>query len=405
MGANPNTLTADFPKYWSKRMQVTRFKVNTYHVLANYEEKANLKKGNTVTRPYRSALVVNTMGADGSYTRQAITDTEELLTIDQEKEISFYLKELDELQNNYAIRNQYADDNALLAANHIDGAVLGEYDQAASKIGLFEMGGGGAAGDGIGFTLSTSNVLSVFGKANRKLTNQNIPMTDRWAVVSPEFYDILWQFLAGKESQLGDKTGEMGNIGEYAGFRLYVSNNLGWSGSLAVGTTATNGDTVVINGVTFTFVTGTPTNAGDVKAETSGAVCIDNLVAAINAPGTTTANFIALSAANQNLLKGITATDGTSVMTLKAVGKSYVVVSETLTAAADIWTLTKQIQHQLFGQGKPVDLVIQKDVNVTTKSRDGFIGSDIVTWFVFGKKTFVEGTKQMVDVQTVSSAY
>jgi hypothetical protein len=405
MGANPNTLTDDFPKYWSKRMQVTRFKVNQYHVVANYEEKATLKKGNTVTRPYRSTLVVNTMGADGSYTRQALTDTEETLVINYEKEVSFYVKELDEIQNNFSIRNEYADDCSKLLTNYIDGVVFGEYDQAASKIGNYELGGGGSAGDGIGFALTTSNVLQVFGKANKKLDNQNIARTDRWAIISPEFYDILWQFIAGKESILGDKTGEMGNIGEYGGFRLYISNNLGWSGSLAVGTLATNADTVTINGVVFTFVTGSPTNPGDVKAETSGAVCIDNLVAAINAPGTTTANFIALSAANQKLLSGIVATDGTSVMTLKATGKSYVVVSETLTAAADIWTTTKQIQHQLFGQGKPIDLVIQKDVNMITKSRDGFVGNDIVTWGVFGKKTFVEGTKQLVDVQTRSDAY
>lgn len=405
MGANPNTLTDDFPKYWSRRMQVTRFKVNVYHVLANTEEKANLKKGNSATRPYRSSLVINDMGADGGYTRQAIQDTGETLTIDQEKEITFYIKELDELQNNYNVRNDYADDNAKLASNYIDGVVLGEYDQAASIVGNYEMGGGGAASDGIGFALTPSNVLSVFGKAKKKLTNQHIPQTGRWAIISPEFEDVLWQFLAGKESQLGDKTGEEGMIGSYGGFKLYVSDNVGWSGRLELGTLATNNDTVVINGVTFKFVTGTPTNAGEVKAETSGAVCIDNLVAAINAPGTTTANFIKLSDADQALMKGITATDHATYLTLKATGRSYVVVSETLTAAADIWTTTKQIQHCIFGWGTPVDLVIQKDVNLKVKERDGYVGNDIVTWFVFGKKTFREGTKQMVDVQIRSDAY
>lgn len=410
MGANPNTLTADFPKYWSKRMQVTRFKVNTYHVLANYEEKANLKKGNTATRPYRSALTINTLGADGSYSRQAITDTEELLTIDQEKEVSFYIKELDELQSNYNTRNDYADDCAKLLTNYIDGVVLGEYDQAASKLANYEMGGGGSAGDGVGFTLTTSNVLKVFGKANKALTNQNIPMTDRWAVISPEFYDILWEFLAGKESQLGDKTGEMGNIGEYAGFKLYVSNNLGSSQRLEFGTNPTNNDTITINGVTFTFRTTLGVVANSIHICSDAEKTLNQLVAAINTPGTSVAEdtdtgFVALSAADQALMKGIVATDGATYMTLKATGKSYVVVSEALTAIADIWTLTKQLQHQVFGQGKPVDLVIQKDVNMKVKDRDGYIGSDIVTWAVFGKKTFNEGTKQLVDVQVVSSAF
>ena len=404
MGANPNTLTASFPKYWSRRMQVTRFKVNMYHVMANYEEKAQLKKGNIATRPYRSLLDVNDMGADGSYTRQAITDTEETLTIDQEKDISFYIKELDEIQSNYNTRNLYADDNAKASANYIDGVVMGEYDQAKSTIGNYEMGGGGSADDGIGFTLTTSNVLNVFGKANKKLDSEDIVRDDRWAMISPEFYDVLWQFLAGKESQLGDKTGEMGNIGEYGGFRLYVSNNLGWSARLEMGTNPTEGDTVVINGVTFTF-NATPSGAGSINIGSNVAESIDNLIACMTSTGTVDTDYIALSAASLKLVKYIVPTDGATYITFKATGRSFVEVSETLTASADIWTLTKQLQHQIFGQGKPVDLVIQKDINMKIKPRDGFIGDDIVTWFVFGKKTFKEGTEQMVDVQIRSDAY
>ncbi len=164
-------------------------------------------------------------------------------------------------------------------------------------------------------------------------------------------------------------------------------------------------DTVIINGVTLTFETGTIDAAGKVKAETSGAVSAGYLVDAINTPGTTTATFQLLSEANQNLLKGISAAAISGGIRVTAKGKSYISVSETLTAAADIWTLAKQKQHLLFGQGKPIDLVIQKRPNMVTKDRSGYLGKDVVSWTVFGKKTFTEGAEQLVNVEIRSDAF
>jgi microcystin-dependent protein len=78
-------------------------------------------------------------------------------------------------------------------------------------------------------------------------------------------------------------------------------------GALSLGTAPSNGQTVslVINGntVTFTAVTGTPTNPGDVKAPGTGAGFVTNLVAALRRPDLTTSTFIALSNANQQLIQ------------------------------------------------------------------------------------------------------
>lgn len=412
MAANPNTLTDDFPTYWSRRQQVVRSRDTVYQDIASFEEKAQLTVGNAVKRPYRSALVVNTMGADGSYERQAITDTAETLTINQEKEVTVYIKKLDEIQNNYKIANSYADDAANRSGEQIDGDVLGEYDQATSVIGNYEMGGGGSASDGIGFTLTTSNILNVFGKARKKLKRQHIPNKGRWAVISPEFEDVLWQFLAGRESMMGDAVGKNPNeIGVYGGFRLFVSENTGWSATLAMGTTPTDTDTVTINGVVFTAETGTVDAAGKFKAETDGTVSAAHLADAINntngyaASAGAAGTYYEVTAANRKLLKGIVATAGTLSLTLKAEGLGYVVVSETLTAAADVWTTTKQIQHNLFGQGKPIDLVIQKYPNLEVNPRSGYIGKDFTTWYVYGLKTFAEGKNALVDVQIRSDAF
>lgn len=409
-----NSLSASFPEYFSRRMQVKRTRENIYPIIANYEEVAGLKDGDRVHRPYRSALVVQSVGTDGAVTRQDITDTDEYLDVTTKKDITIYVEDYDAIQSHYKTANEYADDAGKALYNWIDGDVLGEYANAASVVGNYELAGSGSLADGIGFTLTTSNILSVFGKARRKLDGKKISQKGRWAAISPEFYDILWQFIAGKESALGDTTGQNGHVGKYGGFELYVTPGLGWSSRLEFATNPTDGDTVVINGVTLTFKDTLGTTAGNLNIASTAALTLATLVAAINTPGTsvteaTDAGFVALSAANQALLSGITATDVTTYMTLKGEGVGYVAVSETLSATDDIWTTTKQIQHVLFGQGKPVDLIIQKYPKVEPKDRSdasyAYIGKDILLWLLYGLKTFTEGKDQLVDVLVRSDGY
>jgi hypothetical protein len=289
----------------------------------------------------------------------------------------------------------------------IDGDVLGEYDQADHTIDDSELGG--TSGDGI--VLTTSNIIKPFTVAGRKLeVVDNYEDEKRWAAISPHFYQLLLEKLEGKESVLGDKTGVNGHVGKYMGFDLYKSNATGWSGRLEFGTKPTDTDTLTINGVTFTFVDDLGSTAGNIHICSNAEKTLDSLVAAINAPGTSVssgdnAGFVALSAADQALLKNITATDGGTYMTLKAEGKGYVAVSETFTAAADIWTTDLQIQHLLFGQGRPIDLVVQKSPNMLIKDRTGYIGNDIVNYIVYGLKTFDDGDRRLVDVKVNSSDF
>ncbi len=404
-----NSLSASFPEYWSRRMQRKHHITDVYRSVANFEEQKTLKKGDQVHRPYRSEMTVNTLGSEGSYTRQDIDDTDESLSIDTEKEVSFYVRRIDEIQSNYKTANLYADDAAVKLSNWIDGDVFGEYDQADKTIDDSDISGGTS---GHGFTLTTSNIMKVFGLAGQKLTSNNVDQSNRWAIISPQFYNTLWQYIGGKESMLGDNVGKNGHVGKYGGFDLYVSNNLGWSSRLEFGTNPTNGDTVVINGVTITFKDTLTAASGSTEVH----ICSDaentlnSLVAFINAPGTsvtedTDTGISSATAAEQKLLKGITATDGATYMTLKGEGVSFAAVSETLTAAADVWTSEYQVQHILFGQGKPMDVVIQKYPNMEIKDRTGYIGKDVVTWTVYGIKTFSEGSKQLVDCLVRSDNY
>ena len=405
-----NTLSANFEEFWSRRLQRVSEKIATFRKITSLEEASTLKKGDTVHRPYMGALVANTLGATGAYTRQDIGTTDESMTVGDPVETTYYVQDPDVIQSKYSVFKNFNDRAAYALSNKLDGDVLGEYDQADSVVANYELGGGGTASDGIGFTLTISNLLKVFTRANKKLDLQNLGLGERKAIISPSFKQVLIEYLAGKESALGDSTGRNGHIGKFGGFELYLSNALGWSGRLENGTVFANGDTITINGVELNFKDTLGAVAGTIHVCTDQEKTLNSLVAAINTPGTSVdsssnAGFVAVSAANQALLATIVATDGGTYLALKAEGRGYIAVSESVTAAADIWTTTKQIEHNLFLQGTPIDLAIQKMPSVSIWHRDGYVGSDVTTWQMYALKTFAEGARQMVDVAVRSDAF
>lgn len=424
MGANPNSLSAGIVEVWDDTYQIVHYKQPVFRAFADVAVGDKLKKGDTLHREYINELVSKAMGADGSYSRQALVDTDETLLVNQEREVSFYIKELDELQNHLPVRQKRAKMSMNALFLKIDADVLGCYDQAANVVD--DTITGGSAGDGIDVT--DANVDEIFISAARRLQEANVIVDvsakfsgdvkrDKEsmlavAAISPQLLAKLRRRLAGKDSELGDKVGVSGHVGNYMGFDLFVSNNLGWSGRLLMGTLPTNGDTIIIgtsstNYVTFTLVTGSPTNPGDVKAVTNPATTIDNLVASINAPGTTVAGtFVALSEADQAKLYNVTAIDGTTYLDIKAVGKSWLYVSETLTATADVWTPGLQIQHCLFGTNQSISLAIQKTPNLRLKDAPReVVGWDFITWTVYGYKVFHDQASMLVDVKLRTSSY
>lgn len=410
-----NSVSASFKEFWSRTMQRKHFKNDVFRAIASFREEEVLKKGDTVNRPYRSKIVTQDYTRGTAFTVQDLTDTNEQLLVQTAKIAPFYVDDLDELQSDYGIAANYAEDAAVSLGNVIDGDVLGEYDQTNLVVEDDDMNVGGT--DGVGFTVNTGNIQKMFAVAKKKLKRKSAN-DQLFAVISPDVEQVLMEYLAGKESQLGDSTGMNGNIGKYYGFDLYVSNSLGWSAVLYMATLPTNTDTVTLKiadpetaetTITFTFVSSIGSTAGNVLIDGGSSVDTTraSLAALINAPGTTNSTQVALSAAHQALLKGVTATNSNSAdtLTLKGEGKSFIVVGETLTAAADIWTANTQIQHNLFGRKGCIDVVIQKKPNVEFKDVPDKLGKNVAPWTLYGLKTFNDGKDEFVDVKVRSDAF
>lgn len=402
--------SAGFQEVMSKRMQRIHHKKDVFRAIASFEERSNLKSGDTVHRLKKTLPRVQTYTRGTAMTIGAHTEGDESLVVATSKVAPFYVDDLDQLQFNFKYQMEFGEDMAIRLGNFIDGDVLGEYDQVATGNTIDDLVINPSTGtSGNGVTVTTGNVQRIFSTAQRKLTKARIGMDKRFCVLGPELFQFLVDYLAGKQSPMSDKIGLNGAVdgGRYFGFQLYLSNATGWSGTLSLVTQPTDADTVVINGVTFTFKTTLGSTAGNVLIGGSADAARANLAALINTPQTTTANGVALDTTTDlgdgftayDRIAGMTATNSDSLDTLviKAEGQGAIAVSDTMAAAADGFTAALQIEHILFGQTGAIDVVIQKEPKIEVKDVPDKLGKNIIPWTLYGIKTFREGKAMLVD--------
>jgi len=402
----------------SDRMQVTRYSTPVFAMQASFEERAKLSSGQSVTRPYVARMFEQDYTRGSDLSMQTLSETNETLSVTSAKATPFAIDDLDAIQSNFRLMDEYSG-KAMRALNKaIDADYLGEVASATSSVDAGDVGG--TAGQGI--SLDASNVLKAFAAANRKLENLDVqiqggldPRIDSgnqkpmggagFANLTPYVKEQLSYSLAGRETVGGDMLGKNGYSSSYFGFDNFVTTNGYWTATLTIATTPTDGDTVTINGVVFTFKTTLGSTAGNVAIGGSADAARLNLSELINAPSTTDAGQVALTTANANLLKRVVAVDSASAntMTLAAKGYGYIVVSETLTDATDAFSL--QISHQMFGQKGAVDMVLQAKPRVQVSEIPLQIGKYVKPYVLYGKKTFLEGASALVDVKVSSSSW
>lgn len=410
--------TSVFETKFSNRMQVTRYSTPVYTALASFEEREKMVNGQSVVRPTFSRLYADSYTRGSDMTARNYTETTETLTINTTPAILLSVDNFDAIQQNTNVQQRLADDGMRAVNKFIDADFLAEVVNATSTVDAGDVGG--TAGSAI--VLDPTNVLKVYAAARRKLSLQNVDVTGMgdpriemgnmkpggqggYAAVNPYFYEQFIYSMAGRETPGGDQLGVNAYMGKYFGFDNYESTNGYAVDVLSIATTPTDGDTVTINGVVFTFKTTLGATPGNVAIGGSADAARLNLAELINSPSTTDAGQVALTEANQNLMRGLTATDDAGANTLTLVGKGfgYIVATETLTDATDAWT--SKISHQMFGVKGAVDMVIQSKVGVQVSDIPMQLGKYIKPNALYGKKTFTEGAQQLVDVKINSSLW
>ena len=389
-----NALTPLSPTYWSKIMGRKLFKSTVYRSIASFREEATLSDGQIVDRPYRSDLEVEDITRGTALNQQDITTTSDTLTVDKYVGMLFNVDKIDKAQNKWDAARVFAEDAAKKLAIGIDANVLYQVVNANSDVDYNDVDSTKTAG--LPTIVTAANVYKLFTIAGRKLDNLNVGMESRFAVISPEVKQYILEYYGGKESSLGDKTSEFGNIGRSFGFELYVSNNVTGSGVWTPANNPTAAATITVEGVSFAFVA-SPSAAGDIDLGGSTAVTLTNLAALINAGGVGDGALnISVTTANQRKMRNWVAVATATAITVYVKGTPTLTVATS--EAGDPWS--HMSQHNVFGQKGAIDVVTQIAPTVEFASRvsAGILGTNALPHALYATKLFYDEQNRVVDV-------
>lgn len=372
--------------------------------IANTRLLEMLSYGQSVTRVRYDISGVRvrsiTVGAD--MTIDSVTDTGENLTVDQWKGTAFALSEKEKTQAGplnpgTVIGTQ----TAIKLATYVDADVLYETVNAFAAFDTGDLTTGSSNGTPI--ALSSTTVPQMVSRLPAKLRRNNQLLQNLALVADATTIADMFQYLLGKNADFVNALFQNGYVNEQvASAEVYQSENVTGEGLLSMVTQPTDGDTVVIQGVTFTFKTVLGVTAGNVLIGGSADAARANLAALINAPGTTTAQGVALSAADQLIIADTiraTATNDNAAdtLTLVAKGSGRLTLSETFTDATDTWT--RNFVHVYFGKKGAIDIVAQKDVKMDMRPEPKQPADNIISRILYGVKTFYDGKQKFLDVK------
>lgn len=406
-----NSLTPLSPTFWSKIMGIKLYKKNVFRNIASFREEAVLTNGQKVDRPYRADIYVQPYTKGTALTAQDITATSDQLTVDKIFAALIYVDDVDKVQNKWDAASAWTEEIITRLSNQMDADCLFQAAyQAADSVDYNDLDSAQTAGMPV--VLSTTNVLNLFTVTSRKLSVNNVDGSNRFFVISPQVKQVLLTYLAGRESILGDRTGEAGNIGRYMGFELYESNNLTAMVRITPSASPTDGQTLIINGITITFEN-TPTTVSSsgfsVDVDATVATQIDSLVLMINTPTTDTAadGKPATGSGLAAIQRGWFAVDGTTYIDIYIKGASQIA---TLTGTATSMTgtnVTFYKQLNVAGEKGAVDFVAQKEPSAKMASTvsAGKDGMNVLCKDLYAVGVFQDMKQRLFDVEIDSSVF
>ena len=380
-------LDAFIPELWSRRIQYLTRNALVATQICSFEEQPDLKYGDRIHRPYPNDLVVNDYTKYTDTVQQDLIGTDEYLDIDQSKEISFAIDEVDWIQNKYDLENSYVERAAYRLANDIDGSVLGEVVNANVTCDGSDIGSSGA------ISLSTSNCLNAIMTAGAKLTANGCEMDKTWAlVVSPKSASVIAQTVAQDWFSLADLALKNGYAGNFAGYKVYSSNNVFHKRTISFSSVVAT-DEITVAGVKFTFVSSIGTTAGNVLKGANDAAALANLAAAINGASGAGTTYVEVSAADRAKLKNVKANLDASTGVLTTAGAVVVSTPDTTI------TVGNAEEHAILCRPGAIDLIMQQNIDVRKTPLPKQKADYYIISCLYGKKTFTEWKNRMVDIK------
>lgn len=396
----------DFKVDYILRYQDILSKVMVGLKIASTRFESNLKFGDTVVRTILdlSAVRVRAFTNLADQTIDPLTDSEETMTVNVQAGAVFPIARLEKIQAGPLNPAMTAGKEvAIKVANHLDAVILAETRNAYAD---FDTGNlTTSASTGVPITLSSTTVPQMVAQTYAKLYSNNVAMTNMCWVLDPYSISMIAQYPMGKDITSENTVFKNGFTGHIFGTEIYTSNNLAGEAVLTSTGAFTDTQTITIGGVVFTTMTTLGATPGNVLIGANAAATLTNLAALINAPGTTTAQGVALSSADQIKLadvlgigssrtNGVAAVATATTLTIVGIGSSRLVLSETQTNAS--WT--SNFVHAYYGMKGAIDVAIQDQPVMEMRDEARQLTTNIFNNVVAAVKTFTDGTHKFLDV-------
>jgi len=387
-----NVLSEAKAKIWSRNVQRTAKMNLVARLICSFREQSNLRDGQSVYRPALNRPTEGAVSADGTYTPSDITATKQELIVDQWRHASVYINEKDAAQvsvSYVALQSGYAGE---VLGERLDRVILAEYVNADYFVAAAAM--------------DKTNVASQALAGINKLRNAKCERGMGWAwVVDPEIDGYITEKYMDSGFNQADAKLVQGSLvyaRPFLGLTVLISNGgLSWTGEVALAVHPGNAETVTVNGVVLTILTTLGATAGNVLRGANVAATGANLAAIINDPATTTAQGVALTAANQLALSEISASYDSNVLSLTSkTGR----ITLTTTLAGTGNGTQNAVLHTILLKRGAIDLVFQKQFKVQEKDVNRKLGKDIVSSGLYGYKTFDDGARCMCDIRVLTAA-
>ncbi len=206
------------PEVWSARLLEHLDNVHVYAALMNRDYEGDIRAyGDTVHINQIGDITINDYTGADIAGPEALDSTRMELKLGQAKYFNFQIRDIDSAQSNPKVV-----DAAMQRASY------GINDVVDCYLASLLLAGASADNTISVASLTSANAYDALVDLGVVLTERNVPMLGRWVVVPPWFHGLLLK----DERFVGNGTGynqailQGGWVGDAAGFRIHLSNNV-----------------------------------------------------------------------------------------------------------------------------------------------------------------------------------
>lgn len=349
------------------------------------------------------------MRATGNYTKytnQTISDVttgNDQIVINTTPMVNFAIDDIDEAEDYIDVKSEVISDASYQIKRRIDGDFFAQVINAKWKYDANGFGLNTGTLSPITLTTGASqNISTVFGKAKAGLVQMG-NNEGRLAMGVDPFItaDLTTLGMETNVSGVADVSYTRGFQGKFGGMPVYGVSTLYSTTTLDLATNPTAGDYVVIQGVKFTFVASVWTTAWNVLIGASADASQQNLVAAVNGAAGAGTTYVEIDSDDRARLEGVTATDGTDLVTFVSKNGALVALSSMTNASNDFQA---QVTYCFIMEKGAIKMALRNGVKVESAREPKALVTNYFIYARYGLKVTTRSKEKIVAIPVVSLA-